>query len=42
MKKVSLLLCLALAGISATAQESGVSAEAGRKTTFTQNGFWDN
>ncbi|PXV63374.1 OmpA family protein [Dysgonomonas alginatilytica] len=42
MKKVSLLLCLALAGISATAQESGVSAEAGRKATFTRNGFWDN
>lgn len=42
MKKVSLLLCLALAGISATAQESGVSAEAGRKATFARNGFWDN
>ncbi|WP_353121679.1 OmpA family protein [Dysgonomonas capnocytophagoides] len=42
MKKVSLLMCLALAGVSATAQESGVSAEAGRKATFARNGFWDN
>lgn len=42
MKKVSLLMCLALAGVSATAQESGVSAEAGRKATFERNGFWDN
>lgn len=35
-------MCLALAGVSATAQESGVSAEAGRKATFARNGFWDN
>lgn len=43
MKKVSLLLCLFLAGtMSIFAQESGVSAEAGRKATFARNGFWDN
>lgn len=42
MKKVSLLLCLALASLTATAQESGVSAEAGRKTTFARNGAGDN
>lgn len=42
MKKVSLLMCLALTGLSATAQESGVSAEAGRSATFARQGFWDN
>ncbi|MEN9918418.1 MAG: hypothetical protein RL662_854 [Bacteroidota bacterium] len=42
MKKISLLLCLALASLTASAQESGVSAEAGRKATFTRNGFFDN
>jgi len=42
MKKVSLLLILVFAAITAFAQESGVSAEAGRKTTFVKNGFWDN
>jgi OOP family OmpA-OmpF porin len=42
MKKVSLLLCLALASLSITAQESGVSKEAGRKATFARNGFGDN
>ena len=43
MKKVSLLLCLFLAGtLSIFAQESWVSAEAGRKATFARNGFWDN
>ena len=42
MKKVSLLLCLALASLSITAQESGVSKEAGRKATFARNGVWDN
>ncbi|MDU1903253.1 MAG: OmpA family protein [Dysgonomonas sp.] len=39
MKKVSLLLCLALAGLTASAQ---TSVEAGRKTTFARNGFGDN
>lgn len=42
MKKVSLLLILVFAAVTAFAQESGVSAEAGRKTTFVKNGFWDN
>jgi len=43
MKKVSLLLCLFLIGTASIfAQESGVSAEAGRKATFERNGFWDN
>lgn len=42
MKKVSLLLFLALASLTASAQTSGVSAEAGRKATFARNGFWDN
>ncbi|NDW19805.1 OmpA family protein [Dysgonomonas sp. 216] len=43
MKKVSLLLCLILMGsASIFAQESGVSTEAGRKTTFVRNGFWNN
>lgn len=42
MKKVSLLLVLAFAAITVSAQTSGTSAEAGRKTTFAQNGFWDN
>ncbi len=42
MKKVSLLLILAFTAIAAFAQESGVSAEAGRKATFTRNGFCDN
>lgn len=28
--------------VNAFAQESGVSAEAGRKATFARNGFWDN
>lgn len=42
MKKVSLLLCLALAGLTVSAQESGVSAQAGRKTTFANNGFGSN
>lgn len=42
MKKVSLLLILALMAVNAFAQESGVSAEAGRKATFARNGFWDN
>lgn len=39
MKKVSLLLILVFAAVTAFAQES---AEAGRKTTFVKNGFWDN
>ncbi len=42
MKKVSLLLVLALMTIAMVAQESGTSAEAGRKATFKRNGFWDN
>ncbi|MDH6355432.1 OOP family OmpA-OmpF porin [Dysgonomonas sp. PH5-45] len=42
MKKVGLLLILCLATLTASAQESGISAEAGRKTTFVKNGFWDN
>lgn len=42
MKKVSLLLCFAFASLTVSAQESGVSAEAGRKATFVRNGFWDN
>lgn len=42
MKKVSLLLCLALASLSMTAQESGTSKEAGRKATFARNSFGDN
>lgn len=42
MKKVSLLLCLALASLTASAQTSGVSTEAGRKATFARNGFGDN
>lgn len=42
MKKVSLLLLLAFMTVTAFAQESGVSAEAGRKATFQRNGFWDN
>ena len=42
MKKVSLLLCLALASLSMTAQESGTSRDAGRKATFARNGFGDN
>ena len=43
MKKVSLLLCLGLmVSASIFAQDWGVSAEAGRKATFTRNGFWDN
>ena len=41
MKKVGLLLCLFVA-LSITAQEGGVSREAGRKATFERNGFWDN
>lgn len=39
MKKVSLLLILVFTALSVFAQES---AEAGRKTTFVKNGFWDN
>lgn len=39
MKKVSLLLFLALASFTASAQ---TSQEAGRKATFATNGFWDN
>lgn len=39
MKKVSLLLCLALAGVSVSAQ---TSEKPGRLTTFKQNGFGDN
>ena len=42
MKKVSLLLVLVFATMTAFAQESGVSADAGRKATFARNGFWDN
>lgn len=42
MKKVSLLLVLAFMTMAAFAQESGKSAEAGRKATFERNGFWDN
>jgi len=42
MKKVGLLLFLFLGTLSMVAQESGVSAEAGRKATFARNGFWDN
>lgn len=42
MKKVSLLLVLAFMTIAMAAQESGTSAEAGRKATFKRNGFWDN
>lgn len=41
MKKVSLLLMMAFIATSIFAQ-SGVSTEAGRKTTFVKNGFWDN
>ena len=42
MKKVSLLLILIFATITVSAQERGVSAEAGRKATFAREGFWDN
>ncbi|WP_101689109.1 OmpA family protein [Dysgonomonas massiliensis] len=43
MKKVSLLLILAFAALTtAFAQEAGTSVNAGRKTTFVKNGFWDN
>lgn len=44
MKKVSLLLLCVFAALSISAQEttSGTSVEAGRKTTFKKNGFWDN
>lgn len=42
MKKVSLLLVLAFAAITVSAQTSGTSTEAGRKATFARNGFWDN
>ncbi len=43
MKRVSLLLILILAAIAASAQNTaGTSAQAGRKTTFERNGFWDN
>lgn len=40
MKKVTLLLAFVFAAFSMSAQES--SAEAGYKTTFQDNGFWDN
>lgn len=44
MKKVSLLLCLALAGVTTASAQvvQGESREAGRKATFERNGFWDN
>lgn len=42
MKKLGLLLCLGLATLTVSAQENAVSTEAGRKTTFVTNGFWDN
>lgn len=43
MKRVSLLLILIFAVIAASAQDTaGTSAQAGRKTTFERNGFWDN
>ncbi len=42
MKKVSLLLVFVFAALTISAQESGTSSEAGRKTTFKKNGFWDN
>lgn len=43
MKKVSLLLCLALASLSMSAQESGYSSgKPGRSATFEQNKFGDN
>lgn len=42
MKKVSLLLVLAFAAITVSAQTSGTSTEAGRKATFARNGFFDN
>lgn len=42
MKKVSLLLVLVFAAITVSAQDSGFSTKAGRKTTFVQNGFFDN
>ncbi len=44
MKKVSLLLCLALASLSISAQDSSWSGttEPGRTVTFKRNGFWDN
>jgi len=44
MKKVSVLLLLCLfTTLFVSAQDSyGVSSEAGRKTTFKKNGFWDN
>lgn len=44
MKKVSLLLCFALAGLSVSAQDSGntTSGKPGRVATFESNGFWSN
>ena len=42
MKKVSLLLVLVFATLTISAQESGFSTQAGYKTTFADNGFWDN
>lgn len=43
MKKVSLLLCLSLlTAFTVIAQDSGVSSQPGRSTTFKKNGFWDN
>ncbi|MFR9165288.1 MAG: OmpA family protein [Dysgonomonas sp.] len=44
MKKVSLLLCLFMvATLFVSAQEnSGVSTDYGRNTTFKKNGFWSN
>ncbi len=43
MKKVSLLLCLAFAGLSVSAQESGYSSgKPGRSATFEQNSFGSN
>lgn len=43
MKKVNLLLISMFAVLALSAQDnSGKSIEAGRKTTFVRNGFWDN
>jgi outer membrane protein OmpA-like peptidoglycan-associated protein len=42
MKKVSLLLVLVFAAVTTFAQTSGFSTKAGYKSTFADNGFWDN